>query len=447
MSSDTNRRSFLGAVGLLATGSAAALRQSSVVQAESDAASSVGTDAATNADVAGNLTRPLDIDGWTQYNANAANTANPAVDAPRAAFETKWRTPVGEVSEQSAVVGDTLYVPARDGPSGSETGAVHAVDADDGSVSWTTPAADPRAPAATTDAVYVSDSHGLHALDPSDGSERWTFARGDGAESDGETLWSERGAPASAPALTDAAVFVALPDALYALDRTDGSVLWERRIDDPDSDGVSTRGVPAVGEETVYFAAGSRADQTVHAVDAATGEERWTTSGFGTSVAVGDAVVVRTKIRGGDAIRALDERTGEERWRFITGHTGMVAVDDDTVYCVVGFSTYSLVALDVETGETRWRQHESRGPYPFFVDVGVVVAGDTLYLGSNEGLLTLDTEAGAFLDVHEFADDNEFWPPVVADGAVYVSDERSFGGDAELYALTQGEGGEPDEDC
>lgn len=65
---------------------------------------------------------------------------------------------------------------------------------------------------------------------------------------------------------------------------------------------------------------------------------------------------------------------------------------------------------------TRWRQHESRGPYPFFVDVGVVVAGDTLYLGSNEGLLTLDTEAGAFLDVHEFADDNEFWPPVVADG-------------------------------
>jgi outer membrane protein assembly factor BamB len=347
-----------------------------------------------------------------------------------------------------------LYVPTRDNAAGPGSGAIHAVAAADGSVSWTTETAEPRAPAATEDTVYLSDSYGLHALDPSDGSERWTFARGEGAEqSYGERLWSEAGMPASAPALTDAAVFVSLSDTLYALDRTDGSVLWECEIDNPDTNGVYTRGIPAVGTETVYFTAGTRSDQTVYAVDAATGEKRWTAPGYRTSIAVDDAVVVRSPIDGGDALRVLDEQTGAERWRYETGHTSMAAVDEDTVYCIVGFSQNSLVALDVETGETRWRQMESRGPYPFFTGE-LVVTGDTIYLGSSEGLLTLDKEEGAFLDVHEFADDNEVWPPVVANGVVYLSDVNLSGDGDDLYALTQGEGDEDggkgdesDDDC
>jgi len=129
---------------------------------------------------------------------------------------------------------------------------------------------------------------------------------------------------------------VVVPDrvGVTALDTSDGSVRWRF-----DHDGNATEGAAAVAEdvppesEGTVFVQSAGGDGSLHAVDLASGEERWSApvSGEGTPVVV-DGVVYAP---GHNEIVALDATGGEVRWRHETElPVSTPAVGDGALYAV-----------------------------------------------------------------------------------------------------------------
>jgi outer membrane protein assembly factor BamB len=125
-------------------------------------------------------------------------------------------------------------------------------------------------------------------------------------------------------------------------------------------------------------------DGAVHALAAATGERRWTTTIGGSmvelvAVGAGRAYVTSTG-QGGDALQAVDLATGDVVWRHETAGwwpPGGAMVADDTLYATAWDGT--TVALDTTSGDERWRAATpGEGPKaPAVVDDVVVVGTDT----------------------------------------------------------------------
>lgn len=118
---------------------------------------------------------------------------------------------------------------------------------------------------------------------------------------------------------------------------------------------------PAVAGGLVYIGSispGTRDGGAFHAVDAATGIERWRVitapgDGFFSSPAVVDGVAVIGSYDG--IVVAADAATGAERWRFQASTTfyGSPAIVAGVVF--VADTGGTLYALDLITGAERWR--------------------------------------------------------------------------------------------
>jgi outer membrane protein assembly factor BamB len=190
---------------------------------------------------------------------------------------------------------------------------------------------------------------------------------------------------------------------------------------------------PVVVDGTIYV--GSVAPSTVdggalHAVDAATGTERWR---CGTvpgelkmaSPAVANGTVVTGSYDG--IILAVSTETGEERWRFQGSgpfFTPSPALLDGTVY--LGTAAGHFYAIDVETGEERWRFD---APRPSERRMSTPAAAEGIvYVIDTSGWVDDPTYLHAF----DAASGEERWRfepepgvyirriPILADGLVYV---------------------------
>jgi outer membrane protein assembly factor BamB len=137
-----------------------------------------------------------------------------------------------------------------------------------------------QAVAAGGSVFFGSSADGkLYALDAATGSVRWTFTT-EGPVRFAPTVWRGR-------------VFAVSDDGhLYALSADDGRLLWSRRGGPTNARRLGNermiskwpaRGAPAVVDDTVYFAAGIWPSDGIflHALDAATGEVRWTNGDSG----------------------------------------------------------------------------------------------------------------------------------------------------------------------
>jgi len=127
----------------------------------------------------------------------------------------------------------------------------------------------------------------------------------------------------------------------------------------------------------------------IRAVEAASGEERWTYDAVGTlelgvkSVALDDDTVY---VGGGAAVHAIDQATGEQRWTFeISTAATAPVVADGTVYVGAG---EVLFAID-PNGEREWALRTGarlRNP--------PAVVEDTLYLTAKAWLIAVDRASG-----------------------------------------------------
>ncbi len=189
---------------------------------------------------------------------------------------------------------------------------------------------------------------------------------------------------------------------LYAIDRSDGSVVWEVT-----HDGVGVRPV-AVADGQVYW---PRADGTLAAYDAETGDEQWTFTGkggFNAAVAVTDNAVLAGNDDG--RLYGIDRESGDqfaqagigERVRgapVVLGRTMFFGTDDDAVYA------YSL-----DDGEVLWEFETDAPVRSLTAGDEHVVVGSTercYVIGPSSGVSTGGTEDGGGSDATETGDGEE----------------------------------------
>jgi outer membrane protein assembly factor BamB len=216
----------------------------------------------------------------------------------------------------------------------------------------------------------------------------------------------------------DAATTAALP--------ASARLLWERAL------GAASHPTAPVAAGGLAFVAG--ADGAVRALDAATGEPRWT-AWTGGEIRYPPAVADgRVLVGSGDGWAYAFEAAGGRRlWRFraapaeqrISVYGGLVsrwpvatgvAVHDGVAYLAAGINNYDgthVYALDAATGRLKWHNAAS-GHLDAFSRRGVAAQGDLLISG---GRLFLAGGNAASPGVYDLADGRCHNPPVSTAGS------------------------------
>ena len=255
-----------------------------------------------------------------------------------------------------------------------------------GTVKWVFPtgAAVHSSPAVVDGTVYVGSRDGrLYALDAATGAKRWEYRTGS---------WVE-----SSPAVVDGSVYFGSQDGmLRALDAASGALRWEFDADF----GVDSS--PAVAGGIVYFGA----DRGLFALDAATGEHRWS---LDVGRLVGSPVVANGIVYVG-SLQAFDAHRGWRRLRFRTyGRVASnVAVADSTVYAVN--MAGRALAIDGRARNTPLEHH---------------IKQYTIQLWAM-GLWPRPKPQSGSLWALRLDQGGAFTSPVLAHGAMYVAGERGL---------------------
>ncbi|MCQ4213768.1 outer membrane protein assembly factor BamB family protein [Streptomyces longispororuber] len=313
-------------------------------------------------------------------------------------------------------------------------------------------------PKVAADLVYVT-SFEVHALDVSTGRRRfktrdvaWAMAVADGRihASDGPTLWAldAREGGDLWRVATDAWVYSLAADrgtvvtgtrggGVQAREAVNGDPLWE--ITGCQTDFEAPEAGPVVHDGTVFV----WQDARLRALEARTGEERW-------SYPVGDAascggVPVRLTpaddgyvyVAAGTRVLAIEVGSGRVRWHFEApavflcppAYAPGPAVTGGGIYLADHHGT--VYALDATDGRDRWRI--ATEPRPSSIDP-VLVSHGHVHVGSGQGLYTLDAVTGT--PKWRFQAGGEIvGSPVVADGRIHFGSTDHL-----LYTLKADDG-------
>ncbi|WP_175480093.1 outer membrane protein assembly factor BamB family protein [Natrinema salaciae] len=342
------------------------------------------------------------------------NTASvPMASGPAPPVTVAWEY---EHGGRFAVVDGTVYLVAADG-------RIHALDAIDGSPEWTSgigsdgEATASGSPAVANDTVYVNGdrmSPSLTALDAATGDIRWQKT-----DLGYETNLS--------PTVASGLVFSIVDTVLYALDADSGEKQWEFEPEPVTFDGrefgdrLSRRPV-AVADSAVFAVA----NKQLFARDVETGDERWTnvlqddwaTEVFSGSPLATDGVVAAVKA---DTATFFDAATGEELSTLPT--YSLDVLTDARAYAVAETDsddgTVRLVGYDRETGDSAWESAERAASFGApVVDDGSVYA--TVEKSSGEsGVVAFDNVDGS--REWSVATDGQPSRIAVADETLYAS--------------------------
>lgn len=262
------------------------------------------------------------------------------------------------------------------------------------------------------------------------------------------------------PTVSDEQLLIGTRYHLYAVDRTDGSALWEYQtwgtgaiVCDGNTVYVTKRGYTVAIDirsglerwktpidESVYpyayaegFVIGPTPDHpnSVGAINAATGTREWTAepteiggSAFPYPYRPSPCIVNGTIYYGSGPLYALNLTDGTIRWEHSVGITDaeLTPVSDGSVVYFVHDD--SVRAIDAESGDLRWRVDLSAYGAPALID-------GTLYVGLEHGLVALDSKTGnerfrVTLSKSEYNRSS----PIVAGGTVYIKSHQT------LYALS-----------
>ncbi|MER5185671.1 PQQ-binding-like beta-propeller repeat protein [Streptomyces sp. NPDC002896] len=215
---------------------------------------------------------------------------------------------------------------------------------------------------------------------------------------------------------------------ITALDVTDGSQRWARRVEvadvREDSDYLKDLGngieVTTVSGGLLYYGSSDH----LYAVDADSGDYRWRykdDSFHPAPIAVGDAAYAHMTA----FFYVLDTRTGDELWDYAydTNVSDDVAVTGDAVLVHSG---KKLIAVDTRTHKEKWT-HQAASD----AETAPVVADGKVYFGTRDGALyAVDARSGDEVWRRNF--EGELWDgrlgggagePEVVDGTVYFEND------------------------
>jgi len=260
-----------------------------------------------------------------------------------------------EIHTQAIVQGGTVFIAPHDG-------FVHALDAASGNRKWVsqTPRGPDRRPqlefSFSGGTIYVTSiwpyslqrgGSVIYALDPRTGRQRWLL-RIDG---------NFPSAPVKAGELVLFSTQEANDAYLYAVDATTGKLRWQYET----TSGRLSVSQPYVADDLVYF---STREKFV-ALDLVSGKERWSFEGDISSTphiyADKQSIFVMSMRVTQDTkrlstIHALDLATGREKWSKSCGSNcsmGILLVQDRALYIASGFAPDPVTALFGSTGSRR----------------------------------------------------------------------------------------------
>jgi len=312
-------------------------------------------------------------------------------------------------------------------------------------------------PSVADDLVYVT-SFEVHALDVATGRRRfktrdvaWSMAVADGRihASDGPTLYALEAREGTDlwRLSTDAWIYSLQADrgtvvtgtrggGVQAWEAANGQKLWE--ISGAQADFESPEAGPAVHDGTVYV----WKDARLRALEARTGEERWSYP-IGDAASCGGVPVRLTHapdgyvyVCAGTRVLAIDVAGGHVRWHFEAPAVFLSPPTFAPGPAVTGGGVYladylgTVYALDATDGRDRWRiATESRASAE-----PVLVAAGHVHVGSGKGLYTLDAVTGTPKWRFQAGGDL-VGAPVVAEGRIHFGSTDHL-----LYTLKADDG-------
>ncbi|MEE1667946.1 outer membrane protein assembly factor BamB family protein [Streptomyces sp. NPDC003328] len=298
----------------------------------------------------------------------------PAIAPPESASGWRpWRFRMSnDVWGTPSVADDLVYVTSFE---------VHALDVATGrrrfktrDVAWSMEVADGR--------VHASDGPTLFALDAREGSDLWRLSMDGWVYS----LKADRGT----------VVTGTRGGGVQAWEASSGQKLWE--ITGAQTDFESPEAGPVVHDGTVYV----WKDARLRALEARTGEERWSYP-IGDAASCGGVPVRLTQaadgyvyVSAGTRVLAVEVSSGMVRWHFEAPAVFLCPPTFVPGPAVTGGGIYladylgTVYALDAADGRDRWRiATESRAAIE-----PVLVAAGHVHVGSGKGLYTLDAVTG-----------------------------------------------------
>jgi len=301
--------------------------------------------------------------------------------APPKAGDVLWRrdTPAG-VRISPAVSGDEVFFGEwRIAGQPKSPGIIslllfrphfYAVEAKTGKVRWHTEALVAEGAVASAEDVYALAGGILYCFDMQSGRQKWT-GRLSGFEPFCET---------PPLLLANGVIYCTTRSGLDAVSARSGAVLWSF------SAGTAAVSQPVISGGTISFIA---KDMFLHAVDAATGTEKWRFNvGNHWRLAADKGVVVSFDSSG--SVVALDAETGAEKWRWKDKPclVERLAAANGVVYCAT--SDRKLCAVDAQKGSEKWTY---KMPVPAERDP--TIANGVVYVALRHNrLCALDAETG-----------------------------------------------------
>ena len=322
------------------------------------------------AGLAASWSRPrAGVNGADPAPASAARPPRP--DSPSGWRPWRFRMS-NDVWGKPSVAGDLVYVTSFE---------VHALDVATGrrrfktrDVAWSMTVADGR--------IHASDGPTLFALDAREGGDLWRLSTDAWVYS----LKADRGT----------VVTGTRGGGVQAWEAANGHKLWE--ITGAQTDFESPEAGPAVHDGTVYV----WKDARLRALEARTGEERWSypigdaASCGGVPVRITQAADGYVYVSAGTRVLAIDVASGHVRWHFEAPAVFLCPPTFVPGPAVTGGGVYladylgTVYALDATDGRDRWRiATESRASIE-----PVLVAAGHVHVGSGKGLYTLDAVTG-----------------------------------------------------
>lgn len=315
-----------------------------------------------------------------------------------AIFSSPTVADIGGTSEdawgETQAIGRTVFVPSHDG-------TVYAINASTGTQEWAfteTAGQVVGSPMIGNETLFIGDNEQVYALDARNGTLQWRFSPvTPGVVSSPAVLPPHRSS-------TDL-VYTSVGGTLYALHPDTGEKRWAVTNLTTELTAIAPTVAPPIStpaganepQNGTVYVIGSQ--NTVRAIDAATGRDRWQFSSnatFTSSPTVAGGVVYAGTENG--SLYALDERSGERVWVFDNAtesiHT-VPTVAAETVY--FGTDNGTVYGLDSATGTPEFRETISER----WIRSSPTVVADTRTGHSIDSRVLLGTH-GTYVGVHEF---------------------------------------------
>ena len=319
------------------------------------------------------------VDGeWPTRGRTAGHVGATDAGGFESALGTRWCVESDGRWTSLVLADGRLFVTERVEDEGTTSHYLHGREAVDGSRAWRV-----RLPLAPIAAPAVADG-GVHlTMQGDDRTLVGRYATGDGSEEwRTRTEWRTD----SMPAVADGTVYVTdVAGGLHAREAASGAHRWSTKVSNR-VDPTVFGNLPAVVGGTAYVDAASGKGPA--AVDTADGTVRWQRDvpGFHDPVTDGDLIV------GGDgrAVYAVEAATGETRWTVERARptTVPVVLAGDRVFAQFEGGVEALSASD---GSRQWRSTPSDA-----VGSGtdVLATDGTLLVAGSEGLAGVDAASG-----------------------------------------------------